>query len=81
MSGAHPGSHKPVLFWYKPTHFGREIIPTLEVIRVTSRRKRNRNLSRLLKTLVLNLSDFALVSASFGFGYRKKIIFVNVPGN
>ena len=43
----------------------------LEVIGETSRRRRNRNLSRLLETLVLVSSDFTLGSASFGVGYQK----------
>ena len=56
MSGAHPGAHEPVSILYKiPTHFGREIIPALEVIGGTSRRRRNRNLSRLLETLSQSL--------------------------
>ena len=64
MSDAHPGSN--------------EIIPALKVIGETSRR-RNRNLSRLLETLVLVSSDFALVSASFGVGYQKiEILFCKV---
>ena len=58
---------------------GREIIPALEVIGETSRRRRNRNLSRLLETLVLVSSDFALVSASLGVGYQKiEILFCKV---
>ena len=53
MSGAHPGSHEPVPFWYKYPHiFGKEIIPALEVIEVTLRRK-DRNLFILLEALVL----------------------------
>ena len=51
-------------FWWR-------LIPALEVIGETSRRRRNMNLSRLLETLVLVSSDSALVSTSFGVGYQK----------
>ena len=73
MSGAHPGAHEPVSILYKYPHILAEksYLP-LEVIGEASRRRRrNRNLSRLLETLVSVSTDSALVSASFGVGYQK----------
>ena len=66
MSGAHPGAHEPVSILYEYPHILAEksYLP-LEVIGEASRRKRNRNLSRLLETLVSVSTDSALVSASF----------------
>ena len=79
MSGAHPGAHESGSILYKYPHiFDREIIPTLKVIGETSRR-RNRNLYRLLETLVLVSTDSALLSASFGVGCQKiKILFCEI---
>ena len=75
MSGALHGSYEPVSFWYKKsTHFGTEIKPSPEVIGVTSKRRWNRNLSKLLEASVLVSSHSALVSASFGVDFQKIVI-------
>ena len=72
MSGAHPGTYEPVSILYKYPHILAEksYLP-LEVIGEASRRRRNRNLSRLLETLVSVSTDAALVSASFSIGCQK----------